>query len=101
MDVFHYRDSGYEQRAELLKILAHPARLCIVRNLIEHGARNVSAIYTCLGMPQSTVSQYLGKLKQANIVKGKREGLEIYYMVENPVVVQITETLLKKFQEQQ
>lgn len=93
MDAFNYSSSGFEQAAELLKVLAHPVRLCIVRGLMEKGACNVSTMYTCLEMPQSTISQHLGKLKQANIVKAEREGLEVYYKVENPLAIQIMEVL--------
>jgi hypothetical protein len=34
--------SLYEEKTELLKVLAHPVRLCIVKNLLEKGATNVS-----------------------------------------------------------
>ena len=53
----------YESNAELLKVLAHPVRLCIVKGLIERGPSNVSTMYTGLNMPQSTISQHLAKLK--------------------------------------
>ncbi len=95
MDGFDYKSSDFEQEAELLKTLAHPVRLCIVKSLIKKGACNVSTMYTCLEMPQSTISQHLGKLKQANVVKAERDGLEIYYKVENPVVIQMMEILFK------
>lgn len=73
----------YEQKAELLKALAHPIRLCIVKNLIQDGGCNVSRMEECLEVSQSVVSQHLSKLKAAGIVKGQRQGNEIFYEVKN------------------
>lgn len=77
---------NYNETAELLKVLAHPVRLCIVRGLIEKGECNVTYMQSCLDTPQSTTSQHLQKLKSAGIVEGKRNGLEINYRVCNDKV---------------
>ena len=49
----------YNEISEVLKALAHPVRLCIVRGLLEKGGCNVCHMQECLGMPQSTTSQHL------------------------------------------
>ncbi|MBC2399454.1 winged helix-turn-helix transcriptional regulator [Clostridium tetanomorphum] len=67
--------------AEILKVLAHPVRLCIVKGLIEKGQCNVTHMQNCLEMPQSTISQHLQKLRTAGIIKGERNGLEINYRI--------------------
>ncbi|MTI49736.1 ArsR/SmtB family transcription factor [Sporosalibacterium faouarense] len=72
-----------EDKAELLKAIAHPIRLCIVRGLMQEEGRNVTNIQTCLSIPQSTVSQHLAKLKSAGIVEGRRSGTEVNYYVIN------------------
>lgn len=72
-----------EEKAEILKVLAHPIRLCIVLGLLENGACNVTNIRSCLGLPQSTISQHLSKLKAVGIVKGERKSLEISYSVKD------------------
>jgi DNA-binding transcriptional ArsR family regulator len=77
-------DKNYEELkevAELLKVLAHPVRLCIVNGLLKNGACNVTHMQNCLGMPQSTISQHLQKLRSAGIIEGDRKGLEITYKV--------------------
>lgn len=71
----------YEENAELLKVMAHPIRLCIIRGLLEKGKCNVTHMQNCLEMPQSTVSQHLQKLRTAGIIEGERNGLEINYKV--------------------
>ncbi len=83
----------YNEDAEMLKALAHPVRLCIVNGLLGKGNCNVSFMQNCLGMPQSTVSQHLQKLRVAGIVKGERTGTEITYSVCNPKVEKILEIL--------
>lgn len=82
-----------EDMAELLKILAHPVRLCIVRRLWMKGTCNVTCMQECLEMPQSTVSQHIGKLRQAGIIAGERNGLEIYYSLEDERVRRILAVL--------
>ena len=73
----------YNEIAEVLKVLAHPIRLCIVRNLLDQGQCNVGHMYTCLELPQSTVSQHLQKLRAVGIIEGKRNGLEINYKIKD------------------
>lgn len=81
MNHFSGNMKEFEINAELLKALAHPVRLCIVRGLLENGPCNVSNMHNCLEMPQSTVSQHVSKLKSAGIIKGVRNGTEIVYEV--------------------
>ncbi|MCF8020207.1 MAG: transcriptional regulator [Firmicutes bacterium HGW-Firmicutes-5] len=85
----------YDEIAELLKVLGHPARLCIVDGLLKNPGCNVTYMQSCLSIPQSTVSQHIAKLKSAHIIEGKREGLEIKYKVVNPMAILLIEVLLK------
>jgi predicted transcriptional regulator len=83
----------YVELADLLKALAHPVRLCIVRHLIEKHGCNVSHMQDCLGAPQSTISQHLQKLRMAGIIKGTRNGLEVNYQVCDQHVVKFIDAL--------
>lgn len=85
----------YNEAAELLKVLAHPVRLCIVRGLINKGSCNVTYMQNCLDVPQSTVSQHLQKLRAVGVIEGERNGLEINYKVSNPKVEKIIKALLE------
>lgn len=86
---------GFNETAELLKALAHPVRLCIVKGLINKGTCNVNHMKDCLGVPQSTVSQHLQKLKSAGIIKGERNGLEINYSVCNKTIINLINALFQ------
>ena len=78
-----YDTRKLSEAAELLKVLAHPVRLCIVKGLLENGGCNVSHMQNCLNVPQSTVSQHLQKLKTAGIIEGTRDGLMVNYKICN------------------
>ena len=71
---------NYEQVSETLKALAHPARLKIVSGLLKDEC-NVGQIQKVLRLPQSTISQHLRVLKNAGIIKGRREGNKTCYRV--------------------
>jgi len=85
----------YEEKAEKLKALAHPQRLCIVKGLVENQC-NVTKIQECLDIPQSTVSQHLAKLKAAGIIEGQMTGLEICYRVVDQDMVDLIKQLFKE-----
>lgn len=88
----------YEIYANILKVIAHPVRLCIVKELIENGGCNVSTIYSALGIPQSTVSQHLAKLRTARLVTGDRRGNEIIYTVESEEANRVINCMIKSTQ---
>ena len=85
-----------KEQAELLKVIAHPVRLCIARGLWRSGSCNVTHMQCCLEVPQSTVSQHLGKLRQAGIIEGERNGLEITYRLKNERVKAILSCLFSQ-----
>lgn len=90
-----YKDDPefFEKKAEILKALSHPARLCIVKGLIENGESNVMSMQNCLRVPQSTISQHLAALRTKGIIKGRREGLEVYYSVQSQLAIDIIAVL--------
>ena len=69
------------QCAEMLKVLAHPMRLCIMRGLLFVGDCNVSKMQEHLQIPQSTISQHLARLRSAGLIEGTRSGVEVHYRV--------------------
>ena len=86
---------NYEKVSETLKALAHPARLKIVAGLLENEC-NVAQIQKVLGLPQSTISQHLRILKNAGIIKGRREGNKTCYKVIDVQVRKIMKIIKRK-----
>jgi len=95
MDHFSKDFEVLEANSELLKALAHPVRLCIVKGLIENGPCNVSNMHNCLNLPQSTVSQHVSKLRSAGILKGFRNGTEIVYEICDKKVESIVKAMFE------
>jgi len=86
---------SYEEASDILKALAHPARLKIVMGLLKDEC-NVAQIQRVLGLPQSTISQHLRVLKNANIIKGRREGTKTCYRVIDVRARKIVEIIKRK-----
>lgn len=84
-----------EQKAELFKAISHPVRLCILEMLLRNNKIKVTDMQCCIEVSQSTVSQHIAKLKAAGIVKGEREGVEIYYSISNEEIKKIIKLILE------
>ncbi|MBE7097484.1 MULTISPECIES: ArsR/SmtB family transcription factor [Bacillus cereus group] len=81
-----------EADVELLKIMAHPVRLQIVKELERRKVCNVTQLTELLEVPQSTVSQHLSKMR-GKILRSERRGLEMYYHIVNSKACQIVSVL--------
>ncbi|EEK75610.1 hypothetical protein bcere0029_53120 [Bacillus cereus AH1272] len=81
-----------EADVELLKIMAHPVRLQIVKELEHRKICNVTQLTELLDVPQSTVSQHLSKMR-GKILRSERRGLEMYYYIANSKACQIVSVL--------
>ena len=65
--------------ASLCKAMAHPARVAILRHLIQADKCICGEIVNILPLAQSTVSQHLKQLKEAGLIRGEIEGPRICY----------------------
>lgn len=90
----------FEERAELLKALAHPLRLKLVRGLLKCGCRNVRCMEEKTAQSQSCISQHLAKLKAAGVVRAVRSGNEVYYEVADPRAAAVVAALLDDCKEE-
>ena len=84
-----------EAKAEVLKALANPVRLCLMEQIIKRGEMSVSELVTCMGATQSLISQYLGKLRSLGFVKARKSGNLVYYSCKNKAVCDLVEHILK------
>jgi len=69
----------YEARAQIIKALAHPARLLIVDELSKRGERCVCELTEMIGTDMSTVSRHLALLKGAGLVEDEKRGQMVFY----------------------
>ncbi len=81
-----------EAQAQLLRTLAHPARLHILQ-LLRSGEACVCHIEAVLGERQATVSQHLMALRAANLVRARKDGLRVFYRIAQPHLVEALDSL--------
>ena len=82
-----------ETAASMLKAIAHPMRIAILKNL-EGGKRlTVTQIHELLGIEQSTTSHHLGILRDKGVLCSKREGKNTFYYLKFEVLSQIVDCL--------
>jgi DNA-binding transcriptional ArsR family regulator len=76
----------FEARAQIIKALAHPTRLFVVDEL-SRGERCVCELTEMIGADVSTVSKHLSVLKQAGIVEDEKRGLQVWYRLRVPCIL--------------
>ncbi|MCJ8142494.1 metalloregulator ArsR/SmtB family transcription factor [Ancylobacter sp. A5.8] len=82
--------------AGFLKGLASPHRLLILCELTQ-GERSVTDLIEATGLPQSSMSQHLAKLKEEDIVSFRREHRTLYYFLDNKAAREVMTVLFDNF----
>jgi DNA-binding transcriptional ArsR family regulator len=77
---FQYK-GDYIKLARVAKALSHPARLHILHFLDEVNECYTGSIVDELPIAQSSVSQHLKELKDADLIKGTIETPRVYYCI--------------------
>jgi DNA-binding transcriptional ArsR family regulator len=84
--------------SELLRALASPVRLGIVREL-SGGGKYVHELVTALGVSQPLVSQHLRVLRTSRIVAARRQARETRYTLTDDHVAHIVLDAIRHAQE--
>lgn len=75
--------------ANLMKAMAHPARVAIVQYLLKVDTCICNDIVNELPLAQATISQHLKELKSAGIIQGTVEGKSICYCLNKDTISKI------------
>ena len=78
----------YHKAAQLYSLLSHPARLHILDELRRDEAC-VCHLQVVLGRPQAYVSQQLRVLREAGLVADRKDGLLVYYRLDDERMQQL------------
>ncbi len=70
-----------EEQAELLRVLGHPMRLAVLKELTG-GERSVGDIAERTGLGLSVLSQQLAILRKAALVSSRREAKQVFYTID-------------------
>jgi ArsR family transcriptional regulator, virulence genes transcriptional regulator len=92
----------YELHADLCKIFSNAKRLEII-NTIKDKEMAASELIERIGLSKANLSQHMSVLKSKGVILTRREGVNIYYHIANPKIIQachlMREVLLEQFQE--
>lgn len=78
--------SIFEMQAEICKTLTNPKRIEIL-SVLKTDERTVTELVNALGASKANVSQHLAVMRHKGILTTRREGVNIYYRVANPKVI--------------
>jgi ArsR family transcriptional regulator len=72
--------------AELFRAFSDTSRVRLLY-LLAVQEYNVGALANLVGISESAVSHHLRNLRQMKIVKGRRDGKEVYYHIEDEHII--------------
>lgn len=93
-------DNSLSKVAELFKVLGDRTRTRILHALFE-AEMCVCDLAYLLGMTQSSISHQLRVLKQAKLVKNRKEGKVVYYSLADQHVIHIFEQAFEHVNEEE
>jgi DNA-binding transcriptional ArsR family regulator len=90
--------SGESDKIEILKVIAHPARVRILEELLE-GVKCVSDFEDFLGISQPNISQHLSLMRRYGIIDFYVDGRLKCYFLRNPMIPDLIRLLKKEYSE--
>ena len=92
-------ENALAQAAELLRVLADPTRMKIV-DALRLGELCVCDMAAVLGMSVSAISHQLRLLRTARLIRGRRAGKVIFYMLDDDHVEKLISVALEHCREE-
>ncbi|MCY1302995.1 Bacterial regulatory protein, arsR family [compost metagenome] len=84
------------EAAEFMRLFSAPSRLMLLCHIAQQ-ERSVGDIQNDLGLKQPALSQQLAELRQAGLVKTRRESRTIFYSIADERVEAVMDLLLSLF----
>lgn len=92
MPTIIHSQSFLAQAAELLSAMANNKRMLIL-DIISKEEVSVGSLAVMTELSQSALSQHLGKLRGARLVRTRRDAQTIFYRCDSEAVIQVLGTL--------
>ena len=89
-----FKDAMYDGLSKLLKALSNPFRLEIIE-MLSQGEKSVEGIVQTTNLNVANASQHLQVLKNANIVKSRKEKQYVYYSLVNDEFLSVYQHVIK------
>lgn len=81
----------FEKMAEMLKAIAHPTRVAMIKLLKGKDWLTVTEIYESLNIEQAVASQHLAVLKSKGVLWSRREGKNSYYALKHKQLLKVVQ----------
>jgi DNA-binding transcriptional ArsR family regulator len=79
-----------------LKAMANPSRLLVLCQLAD-GEKSVGQLERAVGLSQSALSQHLAVLRREQVVKARRAGQNVFYLLASAEAAAVMQTLYEVF----
>ena len=94
----------HEVKANLFRVLGHPARVRILE-LLRDGERTVGTLQAELELDSGGTSQHLAALRRIGLVDSRRDGTSVHYRIADDRVFDLLEAgraiIMRRLAEQQ
>ena len=87
--------AALELVARRFQLLAEPMRLRLLQALHD-GERNVGELVAATGATQTNVSKHLGLLCAAGILDRRKDGMNVFYSIADPMVFKLCELVCSR-----
>ena len=88
MSTGNFKQDIYVQLARVAKALGHANRLELLE-FVAQGPRGVDELATMTHLSVANTSKHLQELRQAGLVRARKEGVRVFYEVAGPDVVDL------------
>jgi ArsR family transcriptional regulator, virulence genes transcriptional regulator len=92
----------YELHADMCKIFSNAKRLEII-NTLKDQEMSATELIEKIGLSKVNLSQHMSVLRAKGVILSRRNGVNIYYRISNPKIIQVChlmrEVLVEQFQE--
>lgn len=92
-------DSILKLQADICKIFANDKRLNII-NLLKDKEMSNSELMQKTGLSKVTMSQHMNVLKSKGVIVARREGVQLFYRIANPKIIQACTLMREVLMEQ-
>ena len=86
-------EEEFRSAVGMLKLLGDETRLRVIWALLE-GEHSVNELADTVGAQPAAVSQHLAKLRLARLVRSRRQGTRIFYVLDDAHVRRLVEEVL-------
>ena len=92
----------FELHADVCKIFSSAKRLEII-NTLKEKEMSASELIEKTSLSKANLSQHMSILKSKGVIRARKEGLNVYYRIANPKIIQacnlMREVLVEQLQE--